>query len=48
MMTSKLSPRKSKKIVAMHLWKVAGALHSPNDMCPKAKVPNEQVNVVFS
>ena len=48
MKTSKLSPRKSKNIAVMHRWKVAGALHSPNGMRLKAKVPKGQVNVVFS
>ena len=48
MKTSKLSPRKSENIAFMHRWKVAGALHSPNDMRLRAKVPNGQVNVVFS
>ena len=48
MKTSKLSPRKLEKIAVMHLWKVAGALHSTNGMRLKAKVPNEHVNVVFS
>ena len=48
MKTSKLSPRKSEKITVMHHWKVAGALHSPNGMHLKAKVPNGHVNVFFS
>ena len=48
MKTSKLSPRKSKKIAVMHRWKVAGALHSLNGMRLKAKVPKGHVNVVFS
>ena len=48
MKTSKLSPRKSEKIAGMHRWKVIGALHSPNGMRLKGKVPNGHVNVVFS
>ena len=48
MKTSKLSPRKSEKIAVIHRWKVAGALHSPNGMRLKAKVPKGHVNVVFS
>ena len=48
MKTSKLSLRKLKKIAIMHRWKVEGALHSPNGMRLKAKVPKGQVNVVFS
>ena len=48
MKTSKLSPRKSEKIVVMHRWKVAGVLHSPNGMRLKAKVPKGHVKVVFS
>ena len=48
MKTSKLSPRKSEIIAVTHRWKVTGALHSPNGMRLKAKVPNGQVNVVFS
>ena len=48
MKTSKLSPRKSGKIAVIHRWKFAGALHSPNGMHLKAKVPNRHVNVVFS
>ena len=48
MKTSKLSPRKSEKIAVIYRWKVAGALHSPNGMCLKAKVPKGQVNFVFS
>ena len=48
MKTSKLSPRKSKNIAVMHRGKVAGALHSPNGMRLKAKVPKGQANVVFS
>ena len=48
MKTSKLSPRKSKKIAVIHRWKVAGALHSPNGMRLKVKVPKGHVNVVFS
>ena len=48
MKTSKLSPRKSEKIVVMHRWKVAGALHSLNGIHLKAKVPKGHVNVVFS
>ena len=48
MKTSKLSPRKSKKIAVMHRGKVAGALHSPNGMCLKVKVPKGHMNIVFS
>ena len=48
MKTSKLSPRKSEKIVIINHWRVAGALHSPNGMRLKANVPNGHVNVVFS
>ena len=48
MKTSKLSPRKSEKIAVIHRWKVVGALHSPNGMRLKAKVPKGHVNVVFS
>ena len=48
MKTSKLSPRKSEKMGVIHHWKVAGALHSPNGMRLKAKVPKGQVNMVLS
>ena len=48
MKTSKLFLRKLEKIAVMHRWKVAGALHSLNDMCLKAKVSKGHVNVVFS
>ena len=48
MKTSKLSPRKSEKMAVIHRWKVAGALHIPNGMRLKAKLPKGQVNVVFS
>ena len=48
MKTSKLSLRKSEKIAIMYCWKVARALHSPNVMRLKAKVPKGHVNVVFS
>ena len=48
MKTSKLSPRKSGKITVMYRWKVAGALHNPDGMRLKAKVPKGHVNVVFS
>ena len=48
MKTSKLSPSNSEKIAIIHRWKVAGALHSPNGMRLKAKVPKGQVNIVFS
>ena len=48
MKTSKLLPRKSEKIAVIHCWKVAGALHSPNGMRLKAKVPKGHVNIVFS
>ena len=48
MKTSKLLPRKSEKIAVINRWKVAGALHSPNGMRLKAKVPKGHVNVVFS
>ena len=46
MKTSKLSPRKSENIAVMHHWKVAGALHSPNGMRLKVKVPIGHVNIV--
>ena len=48
MKASKLSPRKLENIAVFHRWKVAGALHSPNGMRLKAKVPKGKVNVVFS
>ena len=48
MKTSKLLPRKSKKISVMHCLNVVGALHSPNGMRLKSNVPKGHVNVVFS
>ena len=48
MKTSKLSPRNLEKIAIIHHWKVAGALHNPNGIRLKAKVPKGHVNVLFS
>ena len=42
------SSAKSENINIMHLWNVAGALHKPNGILLKAKVPNGHVKVVFS
>ena len=39
---------KSENIDIMHLWKVPEALHKPNDIVLKSKVPNGHVKVVFS
>uniref|UniRef100_A0A251UWJ9 Uncharacterized protein n=1 Tax=Helianthus annuus TaxID=4232 RepID=A0A251UWJ9_HELAN len=36
---SRESPTISEKILIMHLWKVAGALHNPNGIRLNAKVP---------
>ena len=48
MKTSKLSPRKSKKIAVIHRCKVAGVLHNLNGMRLKTTVPKGHVNVIFS
>ena len=42
------SSARSENIDIMHLWKVPGALHKPNGILQKAKVPNGHVKVVFS
>ena len=42
------SSAKSENIDIMHLWNVPGALHKPNGILLKAKVPNGHVKVVFS
>ena len=38
---------KSENIDIMNLWKILGALHKPNGIILKAKVPNGHVKVVF-
>ena len=37
----------SEKMLNMHRWNVAGALHNPNGILIYAKVPKGQVKVVF-
>ena len=39
---------RSENIDIIHLWKVQEALHKPNGILLKAKVPNGHVKVVFS
>ena len=42
------SSAKSENIDILHIWKVPGALHKPNGILLKEKVPNGHVKVVFS
>lgn len=45
---SMISSMRSWKIVGMHLWKVAGALHNPNNIPRYAKVPKGQIKFILS
>ena len=42
------SSAKSESIDIMHIWNIPGALHKPNGVHLKEKVPNGHVKVVFS
>ena len=45
--TSIHSSNSSEKMLNIHLWKVAGALHNPKGIRAYAKVPKGQVKVVL-
>lgn len=48
MKTSMISSRKSTKIASMHIWKVAGSLHSSNGILQWGNVLLRHEKVVFS
>jgi len=48
MNTSRNLSTMSEKILSIHRWNVAGALHNPKGMRLYTNVPNGHVNVIFS